>query len=147
MFSLVVVTCLSATLNAPKVEEVWEGTLQVEFVEQKAQPKRKRKQSAQPPRGKHQARTLKLTIRLTKEQGKFTGEWIEGDRSLQIAGTITKKGFRAVPTAVIKGQWNQDILTNLQMQGTISKGVLNGRLGGVGKNRARGGTFTAKKKE
>ena len=172
MLSLVVATCLSATLNAPKIAEVWEGTMQVEFVQQKQKPngkaqgtkkgkgkgkkkgkaKRNAQQSApqiapQPARGKHQARQLDVTIKLIKESRTFTGEWIEGDRSLIIAGTIDKRGFTARPTAVKSGKWNEDVLDDLWIEGEIKQGVLTGTLYGGGKNRVRGGTFTVKKKE
>ena len=132
---LLATLALSAPATA-EVEEVWEGKLYVEYVE--AKPKKHRV--------KRNGDVLPLTIRITRKGNNFTGEWIEGNRSLAIEGTLGRGEFNATPTSVLKGEWNNDILTTLELSGEYDKKGMSGQLQGVGNRKARGGQFELKKK-
>lgn len=135
-----ITTALLATmiLSAPPTEapEVWEGKLYVEFVE--AHPRQRKV--------KRSGDVMPATLRIVKTGTSFTGEWIEGDRSLAIAGTIKRGQFQAVPTRVLKGTWNQDILNDLRITGSFNQREMRGQLYGAGAKRVRGGQFVMQKK-
>jgi hypothetical protein len=122
---------------APKqVDEVWEGTLYVEFMQ--AKPKQRRV--------KRSGDVLPLKLEITRKGRAFTGKWIEGDRSLAVEGTMNRGVIEAVPTRVLKGNWNNEILGSLRISGEFKKGKMAGWLYGVGNRRVRGGEFELQKK-
>jgi hypothetical protein len=125
--------CSAAT--AAEVLEIWQGTLSAESVTQKGKS----------ARGKRQGRQHDLTLRITRKGGEFTGEWIEGDRVLAIAGKISGRQMSGRPTSVKKGKWRNDVLDDLHFAADIKKDQMEGRILGVGDRRARGGVFHLRK--
>ena len=124
-------------LAAPPTEatEVWEGKLYVEFVE--AHPKRRNI--------KRTGNEMPASLRITRTGTKFTGEWTEGDRSLAVQGVVKRGKFECVPTSVIKGTWNEDIVNDLKISGAFDNKRMQGELSGVGAKRVRAGQFVLTK--
>jgi hypothetical protein len=82
-----------------------------------------------------------LTLRIVRKGTLFTGEWIEGNRVLEIAGTINGRQLRCRPTRVKHGKWPNDVVKNLVFVADVKKDQMVGRLSGYGARRATSGSF------
>lgn len=139
MLPTILVALLVFAVPVNGLEEVWEGTLELETAHA---PKPRKNPSG----GKQHAKSVPLSIKIKRSGTKFTGEWIEGPRALEIAGVIKNRQFEAVPTRNKRGTWQTAILQDLSFEGRFDKDELTGTMYGAGKKKQRGGTFTVRRK-
>jgi hypothetical protein len=111
--------------------EIWQGELESESIQKE----------------KRTGKMLDLTLKINERKGtKFTGEWIEAGRSLEVARTITGRKVTLYAVKVLRGEWNAGVVRTITAVGKIEGDKMKGNFAGAGAKVARRGEFTLKKK-
>jgi hypothetical protein len=130
MHSIIFAACISVTAASDDVVEIWQGKLEAEAFQ----------------KGKRTGDVLDLTLKIKEQQGtKFTGEWIEGDRALEISGRMAGRRMTFKAERVLRGQWDAGVVSSLTGVGSIEGSEMKGQFAGAGSKAARRGKFTLKK--